>query len=62
MVDKTEFYYDCPECKKEQVVKFIPPRIEDGFPYRFSTTCSNCDSDLRVRINFSSKINKIETE
>ncbi|MFW6007713.1 MAG: hypothetical protein ACOCP8_00500 [archaeon] len=62
MVDKTEFYYDCPECNKEQIVNFIPPRIEDGYPYRFSTTCSNCNTNLRVKINFSSQIKKINTE
>ena len=58
MADKTEFYYDCPECRKEQIVKFIPPKIEDSSYYKFDTKCSDCNTGLMIKINFSTLIKK----
>ncbi len=45
-------YYVCPNCQKEQIVYLIPKIIEDNGNYRFTTSCSDCETDLSVKIGF----------
>ncbi len=49
-------YYKCPECCHEQIVYLVPDIIEDQGSYRFTTTCSNCDTHLSVKIGFSVEV------
>ncbi len=55
-------YYNCPECCHEQIVYLVPEIIEDKGSYKFTTSCSNCSSDLSVKIGFSVDVAFLKTE
>ncbi len=55
-------YYSCPECCHEQIVYLVPNVIEDKGSYKFTTSCSNCESDLSVKIGFSVNVAFLKAE
>ncbi|MCJ7479241.1 MAG: hypothetical protein MUP63_03645 [Candidatus Nanohaloarchaeota archaeon QJJ-7] len=48
----SELYYICPECNKEQLVYLTPNVIDDGEAYRFTTACSDCKTELMIKVGF----------